>query len=46
MMEDGVKGQGKDEEVRVSDVSELILEALENEDHNPAPITANFSRGN
>ncbi len=45
MMEDGVKGQGKDEEVRVSDVSELVLEALENEDHSPAPVTGHFSTG-
>ena len=47
MMEDGVKGQGKDEEVRVSDVSEILLEALENEDRMPGPPgTAAFSRGN
>jgi Fe-S oxidoreductase len=45
MMEDGVKGQGKDEEVRVSDVSELILEALENEDRSAAPVTGHFSTG-
>jgi Fe-S oxidoreductase/nitrate reductase gamma subunit len=45
MMEDGVKGQGRDEDVRVSDVSELILEALENEDRNPAPVTGHFSTG-
>jgi Fe-S oxidoreductase len=46
MMEDGVKGQGKDEEVRVSDVSEILLEALEREDHLPAPSSAaQFSPG-
>ena len=45
MMEDGVKGQGKDDDVRVSDVSEIILEAIENEDRNPAPVTANFTLG-
>jgi Fe-S oxidoreductase/nitrate reductase gamma subunit len=46
MMEDGVKGQGKDEEVRVSDIAELVLEALDDEDRRPAPVTANFNRGN
>jgi Fe-S oxidoreductase len=45
MMEDGVKGQGKDEEVRVSDVSEILLEALEQEDRRPAPPAAQFSTG-
>jgi Fe-S oxidoreductase/nitrate reductase gamma subunit len=44
MMEDGVKGQGKDEEVRVSDISEILLEALEHEDP-PAPASAHFSIG-
>ena len=29
MMDDGVKGEGKDEEVVVSDIAEVILEALE-----------------
>ena len=45
MMEDGVKGQDKDEEVRVSDVAEILLEAMENEDRKPAPVTADFSTG-
>ena len=45
MMEDGVKGQNKDEEVRVSDVAEILLEALEEEDRRPAPVTAHFSPG-
>jgi len=45
MMEDGVKGQDKDEEVRVSDVAEILLEALEQEDRRPAPVTAPFSPG-
>jgi Fe-S oxidoreductase/nitrate reductase gamma subunit len=45
MMEDGVKGQGKDEEVRVSDLSEIVVEALENEDRNPAPVAGHFSTG-
>ena len=31
--------------VRVSDVSELILEAFENEDRSPAPVTGHFSTG-
>ena len=35
MMEDGVKGQGKDEDVKVQDIAELILEAMENEPASP-----------
>ena len=31
MMDDGVKGEGKDEEVKVQDIAEILLEALENE---------------
>ena len=45
MMDDGVKGQGKDEEVRVQDIAELVLEALENEDRTPAPVTGEFRTG-
>jgi Fe-S oxidoreductase len=45
MMDDGVKGEGKDEEVAVSDIAEVILEALEREPRAPAPVTANFPTG-
>jgi Fe-S oxidoreductase len=45
MMDDGVKGEGKDEEVAVSDIAEVILEALEREPTNPKPVTANFPTG-
>ena len=29
MMEDGVKGQGKDEDVQVQDIAEILVEAIE-----------------
>jgi Fe-S oxidoreductase len=45
MMDDGVKGEGKDEEVVVSDIAEVILEALDREPTTPAPVTANFPTG-
>src|SRR6478609_2076632 len=45
MMDDGVKGEGKDEEVAVSDIAEVILEALEREPTAPKPVTANFPTG-
>ena len=45
MMDDGVKGEGKDEEVAVSDIAEVILEALDREPTNPAPVTAPFPTG-
>jgi Fe-S oxidoreductase len=45
MMDDGVKGEGKDEEVRVSDIAEVVLEALEREPSTPSPVTANFPTG-
>ena len=32
MFDDGVKGEGKDEEVRVQDIAEILWEAIENED--------------
>ena len=43
MMEDGVKGQGKDEDVRVQDIAELILEAMDNEP--AAPVGGRFQTG-
>ncbi len=43
MMDDGVKGQGKDEEVKVQDIAEIVLEALDAE---PAePLSARFQPG-
>ncbi len=44
MMDDGVKGEGV-EDVVVSDIAEVILEALEREPSNPAPVTAKFPSG-
>jgi Fe-S oxidoreductase len=45
MLDDGVKGEGKDEEVLVSDIAEVVLEALESEPTTPRPVTANFPTG-
>lgn len=45
MMEDGVKGEGRDDEVKVSDVAEILLEALENEDRQRAPLSGDFQPG-
>jgi Fe-S oxidoreductase len=45
MLDDGVKGQGKDEEVKVQDIAEILWEALENEPNQPAPVTAEFDIG-
>ena len=35
MFDDGVKGEGKDEEVKVQDIAEILWEAIENEDTQP-----------
>jgi Fe-S oxidoreductase len=43
MMEDGVKGQGKEDAVKVQDIAEIILEALETEP--AAPVGGNFTPG-
>jgi Fe-S oxidoreductase/nitrate reductase gamma subunit len=45
MFDDGVKGEGKDEEVKVQDIAEILWEALENEVERPAPATAEFTHG-
>jgi len=45
MMEDGVKEKGRDEEVRVQDIAEMLLEALESESSQAAPVSANFEPG-
>jgi hypothetical protein len=39
MLDDGVKGEGKDEEVRVQDIAELLWEAIENGGDAPAAGT-------
>jgi Fe-S oxidoreductase/nitrate reductase gamma subunit len=36
MLDDGVKGEGKDEEVRVQDIAEILWEAIENSGAQPA----------
>jgi hypothetical protein len=42
-MEDGVKGKGRDEDVKVQDIAEVLLEAVENAD--AAPVSASFTPG-
>jgi hypothetical protein len=37
MMEDGVKGHGRDEDVKVQDIAEVLLEAVERA---PEPASA------
>jgi Fe-S oxidoreductase len=45
MFDDGVKGEGKDEEVRVQDIAEILWEAIESESADVPPATADFSTG-
>ncbi|MGZ6976028.1 MAG: heterodisulfide reductase-related iron-sulfur binding cluster, partial [Acidimicrobiia bacterium] len=45
MMDDGVKGEGRDEDVKVQDIAEMLLESLEHEDSLAAPVTAEFEPG-
>ncbi len=45
MMDVGVQGEGRDEDVKVQDIAELLLESLENEDALPAPATADYQPG-
>ena len=45
MFDDGVKGQGKEEEVKVQDIAEILLEAIENEASSPAPAQGTFTPG-
>ena len=46
MMDDGVKEKGRDEDVKVQDIAELLLEAIENgELAPPPPVTADFTPG-
>ena len=43
MMEDGVKGEGRDEDVKVQDIAEVLLEAIERGE--AAPASASFTPG-
>src|SRR2546421_11702628 len=43
MMDDGVKGQGKDEEVKVQDIAEILVEAMDATP--PSPGTTKFTVG-
>jgi Fe-S oxidoreductase/nitrate reductase gamma subunit len=45
MFDDGVKGEGKDEEIKVQDIAEILWEAVENEDRQPAPAHGVFDVG-
>jgi Fe-S oxidoreductase len=45
MMDDGVKEKGRDEEVKVQDIAELLIEAIEAGERAPAPLTAEFRPG-
>jgi Fe-S oxidoreductase len=45
MLDDGVKGEGKDEEVRVQDIAEILWEAIEGESGRAAPTGAVFPTG-
>jgi Fe-S oxidoreductase len=45
MMDDGVKGEGKDEEVKVQDIAEILIEALETESTLTAPSTVERTTG-
>ena len=40
MMDDGVKEKGHDEDVKVQDIAEMLIEAIENAERAPAPLTA------
>jgi Fe-S oxidoreductase len=45
MMDDGVKEKGRDEDVKVQDIAEVLLEAVERSEHAPEPVTAHFKPG-
>ncbi len=45
MFDDGVKGEGKDEEVRVQDIAEILWEAIEHETGITAPAGSVFEPG-
>jgi len=45
MFDDGVKGEGKDEEVRVQDIAEILWEAIESESADTRRDRRKFSTG-
>jgi Fe-S oxidoreductase len=45
MMDDGVKEKGRDEDVKVQDIAELLIEAIEAGERAPAPLSAEFRPG-
>jgi Fe-S oxidoreductase len=45
MFDDGVKGEGADEQVKVQDIAEIVLEAIERESASPAPVGGDFTVG-
>jgi Fe-S oxidoreductase len=45
MMDDGVKEKGKDEEVKVQDIAEILWEALDRDLPPPAPVGGAFKPG-
>ncbi len=45
MFDDGVKGEGKDEQVRVQDIAEILLEAIESGGSATAPVGGTFETG-
>jgi Fe-S oxidoreductase len=45
MFDDGVKGEGKDEEFKVQDIAEILWEAIEGEAERTAPTQAAFPTG-
>ena len=45
MMDDGVKEKGRDEDVKVQDIAELLIEAIEAGERGVAPVTAEFQPG-
>jgi Fe-S oxidoreductase len=45
MMDDGVKEKQRDEDVRVQDISEVLLDAVEHAEQDPETVTARFQPG-
>jgi Fe-S oxidoreductase len=45
MFDDGVKGEGADEEVKVQDIAEILWEAMESETDHTAPLGGTFETG-
>src|SRR5260370_40349881 len=45
MMDDGVKEKQRDEDVKVQDLSEVLLEAVEHAEQDPGTASARFQPG-